>query len=172
MSAHAPQARRALPCDMLTAIVSAKGARRWDAGHPWIYRSDVVERPAGDAGAVRVDDQRGKPLGIALWSPRSEISLRLLDRDADATIDAAWWRRQIGRAIDRRSALVSETNAYRLVHGEGDGLPSLIVDRYDRWLVVQLMSAGPSDSATRSSPRCATSPSRPGFSRATTCRFA
>ena len=53
---------------MLTAIVSAKGARRWDAGHPWIYRSDVVERPAVDAGAVRVDDQRGKPLGIALWS--------------------------------------------------------------------------------------------------------
>ena len=127
---------------MLTAIVSAKGARRWDAGHPWIYRSDVVERPAGDAGAVRVDDQRGKPLGIALWSPRSEISLRLLDRDADASIDAAWWRRQIGRAINRRSALGSETNAYRLVHGEGDGLPSLIVDRYDRWLVVQLMSAG------------------------------
>ena len=127
---------------MLSAIVSTKGARRWTGGHPWIYRSDVISRPDGDAGAVRVIDQRGKPLGVALWSPRSEISLRLLDRDPDATIDAAWWHTAIARAITRRNGLDSETNAYRLVHGEGDLLPSLVVDRYDRWIVVQLMSAG------------------------------
>ena len=127
---------------MLSAIVSNRGARRWDAGHPWIYRSDVVQRPDGDAGAVRVTDQRGKPLGIALWSPRSEISLRLIDRDVDATLDNAWWRRKLEHVIARRAGLDTEANAYRLVHGEGDGLPSLIVDRYDRWLVVQLMSAG------------------------------
>lgn len=127
---------------MLTATVSTKGARRWAAGHPWIYRSDVLDAPADDAGAVRVTDQRGKPLGIALWSPRSEISLRLLSPDADATIDASWWHQAIGRAIARRSGLDRETNAFRLVHGEGDGLPSLVVDRYDQWLVVQLMSAG------------------------------
>src|SRR6476619_7898497 len=127
---------------MQSAIVSNRGARRWDAGHPWIYRSDVIERPNGDAGAVRVHDQRGKPLGVALWSPRSEISLRLLDRDADATIDGAWWHRRLAHAIARRGGLDHDANAYRLVHGEGDGLPSLIVDRYDRWLVVQLMSAG------------------------------
>jgi 23S rRNA (cytosine1962-C5)-methyltransferase len=127
---------------MLNAIVSTKGARRWDAGHPWIYRSDVVERPTGDAGAVRVSDQRGKPLGIALWSPRSEISLRLIDRDPDATIDAAWWRARIERAIARRGGLDRDANAYRLIHGEGDGLPSLVADRYDRWIVVQLTSAG------------------------------
>src|SRR6476659_4281793 len=130
-----------LPC-MLTAIASNKGARRWDAGHPWIYRSDVIDRPNGEAGAVRVYDQRGKPLGVALWSPRSEISLRLLDRDADATIDGAWWHRRLAHAIARRGGLDHDANAYRLVHGEGDGLPSLVVDRYDRWLVVQLMSAG------------------------------
>src|SRR3954468_17217654 len=123
---------------MLTAIVSTKGARRWDAGHPWIYRSDVVERPDGDAGAVRVTDQRGKPVGIALWSPRSEISLRLLENSIDATIDAGWWKDRITRAIARRTGLQAEANAYRLVHGEGDGQPSLIVDRYDEWLVVQL----------------------------------
>ena len=127
---------------MLSATVSTKGARRWDAGHPWIYRSDVTQRPDGDAGAVSVSDQRGKPLGIALWSPRSEISLRLLDSDPDATIDAAWWHATIGRAIARRSGLEHDTNAFRLVHGEGDAIPSLVVDRYDRWLVVQLMSAG------------------------------
>src|SRR6476661_1437788 len=141
-SANAARAGPAyFPC-MLTATASNKGARRWDAGHPWIYRSDVIERPNGDAGAVRVHDQRGKPLGVALWSPRSEISLRLLDRDPDATIDGAWWHRRLAQAIARRGGLDHGANAYRLVHGEGDGLPSLVVDRYDRWLVVQLMSAG------------------------------
>jgi 23S rRNA (cytosine1962-C5)-methyltransferase len=127
---------------MHNAIVSNRGARRWDAGHPWIYRSDVIQRPDVEAGAVRVSDQRGKPLGMALWSPRSEISLRLLDRDADATIDATWWRRRLEHVLARRAGLDAEANAYRLVHGEGDGLPSLVVDRYDEWLVVQLMSAG------------------------------
>jgi 23S rRNA (cytosine1962-C5)-methyltransferase len=127
---------------MLTAVVSTKGARRWDAGHPWIYRSDVLERPTGDAGAVRVHDQRGKPLGVALWSPRSEISLRQIDRDADTVLDQAWWHDRLERALRRRSGLEREANAYRLVHGEGDGLPSLVVDRYDEYLVVQLMSAG------------------------------
>jgi 23S rRNA (cytosine1962-C5)-methyltransferase len=111
-------------------------------GHPWIYRSDVLDRPNGDAGVARVTDQRGKPLGVALWSPRSEISLRLLDRDPDTIVDAAWWHRAIARAIARRTGLDASTNAYRLIHGEGDLLPSLVVDRYDRWLVVQLMSAG------------------------------
>jgi 23S rRNA (cytosine1962-C5)-methyltransferase len=111
-------------------------------GHPWIYRSDVLDRPNGDAGVARVADQRGKPLGVALWSPRSEISLRLLDRDPDAIVDAAWWHRAIARAVARRTGLDASTNAYRLIHGEGDLLPSLVVDRYDRWLVVQLMSAG------------------------------
>ena len=127
---------------MLTAIVSARGAQRWNAGHPWIFRSDVLERPSGPAGGVRVSDQRGKALGIALWSPRSEISLRLLDRDAEVTLDASWWHSAIERAIARRTGLEAESNAYRLVHGEGDALPSLVVDRYDRWLVVQMMSAG------------------------------
>ena len=127
---------------MHIATVSAKGARRWQLGHPWIYKSDVIHRPDADAGVVHVHDQRGKPLGVALWSPRSEISLRQLDRNIDATIDGRWWRDRIARALHRRVGLERETNAFRLVHGEGDGLPSLIVDRYDRWLVVQLMSAG------------------------------
>jgi 23S rRNA (cytosine1962-C5)-methyltransferase len=124
------------------AVVSTRGAQRWARGHPWIYRSDVAERPAGPAGAVAVRDTRGKPLGWALWSPASEISLRLLERDPDARIDEAWWRRRIEAAIQRRAGLRGETNACRLVHGEGDGLPSFICDRYDRWLVVQFMSAG------------------------------
>lgn len=128
-----------------TAKVTTKGARRWAAGHPWIYRSDVAERPNVGAGAVRVSaagSGGGAPLGWALWSPASEISLRLLDRDPHASIDDEWWHSRLERAIRRRAPLRSSATAYRLVHGEGDGLPSLVVDRYDRWLVVQLMSAG------------------------------
>lgn len=124
------------------AIISAKGAQRWASGHPWIYRSDVVTAPSAPAGAVRVTERNGRPHGWALWSPRSEISLRLLDRDPDARIDAAWWRARLTIALRRRDSLGSVTNAFRVVHGEADGLPSFVCDRYDRWLVVQLMSAG------------------------------
>lgn len=87
-------------------------------------------------------DTRGKPLGLALWSPRSEISLRLLDENPRARIDAAWWRYRVDACVARRASLLPHANAYRLIHGEGDGLPSLICDRYDRWVVVQIMSAG------------------------------
>jgi 23S rRNA (cytosine1962-C5)-methyltransferase len=127
---------------MTVARVSAKGARRWLNGHPWIFRTDVTERPVVDAGAVLVHDNRGKPLGWALWSPKSEISLRLLDSDPAAMIDQAWWDERIASSIARRVPLEDQTNAMRLIHGEGDGCPSLVCDRYDQWLVVQFMSAG------------------------------
>lgn len=127
---------------MHTAVVSSKGARRWEQGHPWIYKSDVATAPAPTAGAVRVHDQRGKPIGVALWSPLSEISLRRISSDPDATLDATWWRDRLAAAFVRRAGLDDVANAYRLVHGEGDGIPSLVVDRYADILVVQLMSAG------------------------------
>ncbi len=90
-----------------------------------------------------MEDQSGRPLGTALWSPQSEISLRFVTRDDAATLDAAWWHTRLATAMARRASLLeAQTNACRLVHGEGDALPSLIVDRFDRWLVVQLLSAG------------------------------
>jgi 23S rRNA (cytosine1962-C5)-methyltransferase len=128
--------------DDATATVSAGGARRWDAGHPWIFRSDVRSPPRSAAGPVAVHDQRGKPIGWALWSPTSEISLRLLDREPQARIDAAWWRERIVQAASRREPLRSATDAYRVIHAEGDGCPSLIADRYGDYVVLQLLSAG------------------------------
>ena len=122
---------------MTWATVSARGAKRWATGHPWIYRSDVESNP-GTPGIVPVRDTRGKFLGQALCSPKSEIRLRLIER-TEAPIDAAWWVTQLQRCRDRRGAI--DANAWRAVHTEGDGLPALIVDRYDRWLVVQLLSA-------------------------------
>ena len=124
------------------AVVSRKGAHRWVMGHPWIYRSDVVSRPDVSAGTVEVQDERGKPLGIALWSPASEISLRLIDRNPSAILDGPWWQAKIGAAAQRRTAVQAQTTAYRIVHGEGDGLPSLVIDRYGDYLVTQFMSAG------------------------------
>jgi 23S rRNA (cytosine1962-C5)-methyltransferase len=125
------------------AVVSSRGARRWQDGHPWIFKSDVVSPPAAAAGAATVRDAQGRTLGTALWSPASEISLRMVDHAADVALDGAWWGGRIGAAIARRQGILdADTNACRLVHGEGDGLPSLVVDRYDRYLVVQLLSAG------------------------------
>ncbi|MDX2194319.1 MAG: class I SAM-dependent rRNA methyltransferase [Gemmatimonadales bacterium] len=120
------------------ARVTDRGAARWVRGHPWIYRSDVTSAPAA-AGIVRVEDGRGRVLGQALHSPASELRLRLLTRD-NAPIDAAWWTARLAACAGRRAGI--DATAWRVVHGEGDGLPSLVVDRYDRWVVAQLLSAG------------------------------
>ncbi len=126
---------------MESARVSRRGAERWAHGHPWIYRSDVVARPAGPAGAVRVLGEGGAFLGMALWSPASTISLRQLTRE-DRPIDGAFWRERVEEAARYRELLAPDATAYRLVHGEADRLPSLVVDRFGDHLVLQLLSAG------------------------------
>ncbi|HEY8258170.1 MAG TPA: class I SAM-dependent rRNA methyltransferase [Gemmatimonadales bacterium] len=123
---------------MITVRVTARGAERWVRGHPWIYRSEVLDEPS-DVGLVAVHDPRGKFIGQALHSPTSEIRLRLLET-TDRTVDEAWWHEHLAAAAARRSGI--DATAWRVVHGEGDGIPSLVVDRYDRWLVVQMLSAG------------------------------
>jgi len=123
----------------LTVKVTARGAERWKQGHPWIYRSDVAEEPEKKPGIVPVTDRKGKFLGQALYSPSSEIRLRLLTR-ANEAIDAQWWTARIGAAASRRNGI--QASAWRVVHAEGDGLPSLIIDKYGPWIVAQLLSAG------------------------------
>jgi 23S rRNA (cytosine1962-C5)-methyltransferase len=123
---------------MTVARVTARGAERWVRGHPWIYRSDVERHPP-EPGLVRVEDPRGRFIGQGLLSPASEIRLRLLER-TERTVDEAWWRERLGVAAERRAEI--DATAWRVVHGEGDGLPSLVVDRYDRWIVAQILSAG------------------------------
>ena len=122
----------------MMARVTARGAERWVRGHPWIYRSEVLEGPS-EPGLVQVKGPRGRFIGQALYSPRSEIRLRLLER-SDRPIDQDWWRDRLSRSAAVRAGV--DATAYRLVYGEGDGLPSLIVDRYDRWIVGQILSAG------------------------------
>lgn len=123
----------------MTVQVTARGAERWKQGHPWIYRSDVAEAESTNPGIVRVTDRRGKFQGQALFSPNSEIRLRLLTR-GDEPIDAGWWSARIGAAVQRRRGIAA--TAWRAVHAEGDGLPSLVIDKYGAFVVAQLLSAG------------------------------
>lgn len=123
------------------AVVTPRGAARWRRGHPWIYRSDVRVAPEAPAGAVRVEEANGRPVGMALWSPASQISLRMMTGEL-RPIDRAFWRERIDRAVALRERIAPDGDAYRLVHAEADGLPSLVVDRYGSYLSVQLLSAG------------------------------
>jgi 23S rRNA (cytosine1962-C5)-methyltransferase len=122
-------------------VVSRKGQARLERGHPWVFRSDVVKDGGATAGAlVRVAGVRGEPLGFAFWSARSEIRLRMLERGA--ALAPSFLRDRIERALRWRQTVAAGAEAYRVVHGEGDGLPSLVVDRYGEYLVVQTLSQG------------------------------
>jgi 23S rRNA (cytosine1962-C5)-methyltransferase len=121
--------------------VTRRGEERIRSGHPWIYRSDVAQIAAGGGDVVRVADGRGRTLGYALYSDQSEIAVRMVSRSADAPGDALW-RARLVQALAVRDTLGIDATAFRLVHGEADLLPSLVVDRYDRYLVVQALSQG------------------------------
>lgn len=125
-----------------TAIVNAKGEDRIRGGHPWIYRSDVMDVAEVEPGiVVNVRGPRHRDLGHALFSDQSQITLRMIARD-DRVIDEAFWRERLANAIGFREILEIDATAYRLVHGEADLLPSLVVDRYDEYLVMQALSQG------------------------------
>jgi 23S rRNA (cytosine1962-C5)-methyltransferase len=124
-----------------TVVLSSRGEERLRSGHPWIYRADVVDVQAGPGDLVQLRGARGRALGSALYSSRSQIALRVLTR-GDLLADAALIRSRIEMAIGFRRTLGIEATAYRLVHGEADQLPSLVVDRYGEYLVVQTLSQG------------------------------
>lgn len=124
-----------------TVVVSARGEQRVASGHPWIYRTDVGDVHAGAGDIVSVRSARGRPIGTALFSDRSQIAIRMLTY-GEAAADEALVRRRIQTAIQFRKVLAIDATAYRIVHGEADLLPSLIVDRYGDYLVVQALSQG------------------------------
>jgi 23S rRNA (cytosine1962-C5)-methyltransferase len=126
-----------------TVRISPRGEDRVRSGHPWIYRSDVrdVEDGASAGAVVRVLGAKERPLGHALFSDQSQIVLRMVSR-GEAAVDAVFWRARLEAALAFRASLGLDATAYRLVHGEADLLPSLIVDRYDDVLVLQALSRG------------------------------
>lgn len=127
---------------MPTVRVSRKGADRIGSGHVWIFASDVIDSGMAAAGAaVRVVDPKGRPLGVAHYSSTSQIALRLLSRHAEE-INEAFLKKRIEAAYEYRKRIVSGSDAYRLLHAEGDLLPGLVIDRYGDYLVMQLLDQG------------------------------
>ncbi len=127
--------------------VSQKAVKRVEDGHPWIFSSDVLETGGATPGsAVLVTGPRGQILGTAHYSSTSQIALRLLSPQA-VTVDSAFFLRRVSAAQRFRNLVVQDTDAYRLVHAEGDFLPGLIVDNYAGYLVVQFLDQG-MDAAT------------------------
>src|SRR5258706_5341207 len=122
--------------------VRLRAKRRIAAHHPWIFGDDVAASDAAAHGdLVRVRDNAGAVLGVAFWSARSKIALRMVSL-ADIAPDAAFWAARVDEALARRGAEIARWSARRLVFGEGDGLPGLVADLYGRHLVIQMLTAG------------------------------
>jgi 23S rRNA (cytosine1962-C5)-methyltransferase len=122
--------------------VNRKGADRLASGHPWIFAGDVIDRGEAQPGeAVQIIDPKGRPLGIAHYSSTSQITLRLLSSRVEP-FDSAFLYKRLGKALAYRERFVKNSDSYRLVHGEADLLPGLVVDRYRDHLVIQTLSQG------------------------------
>ena len=118
-------------------------ARHLRAGHPWVFRKAVEKAPRGlEAGAIVDVVEDGRFVARGYYDPHSAISVRILTRDAAEGIDDAFWRNRVRRALALRRDLVRGTTGLRLVHGENDGLPGVVADRYADFAVLKLYSAG------------------------------
>lgn len=122
-----------------SVVISTKGVERLRSGHPWVYRSDVRSAQAEAGAVVRVMDERGRFHGRAFYSDKSQIAVRLLTRE-NVPVDREFFAARLRRAAAYRETVVEHTDAYRLVHGEADLLPSIVIDRYGDYLVVQTLS--------------------------------
>jgi 23S rRNA (cytosine1962-C5)-methyltransferase len=122
--------------------ISAAGVRRLRNGHLWIYAGDLEHEPAqGNPAIVRVLDPARNLLGYAFYSRQSQIRLRFLTRDSDPP-SPEFFRTRLQSSIARRQVAFKEASACRLVFGEGDLLPGIIVDRYQDFLVLQTLASG------------------------------
>jgi len=118
-------------------------ARHLRAGHPWVFRKAIEKAPKGlEAGAIVDVVEEGRFVARGYLDPHSAIAVRILTREPAEEIDEPFWRSRIRRALALRHDLVRGTTGYRLVHGENDGLPGVVADRYGDFAVLKLYSAG------------------------------
>jgi 23S rRNA (cytosine1962-C5)-methyltransferase len=113
-------------------------------GHPWLFADSVREQNReGRLGELAVIyDHRDRFLALGLFDPHSPLRVRVLHAGKPVTVDEAWWRGHLRAALDRRGGLFDEqTNGYRLINGESDGWPGLVLDRYGDALVLKLYTA-------------------------------
>jgi len=124
-----------------TVQVNRRGAERVSAGHPWIVASDVVESKAEAGEAVKVAGPGARVLGTAHFSSASQIRLRMLSNRVEE-IDRGFFLKRLAAAEAYRRRVVQNSDAFRLVYGEADLLPALVVDRYGDYLVLQTLNQG------------------------------
>ena len=134
------------PSDRRLAVRVTDDARRHiRTGHPWLFESSITSiTPGGRSGDLAVVFDGGRRFqGIGLYDPASPIRVKMLHHGLPVQITSEWWRRRLAGALDRRAGLLASTHTtgFRCVHGENDGLPGLVVDRYGSALVVKLYSA-------------------------------
>jgi 23S rRNA (cytosine1962-C5)-methyltransferase len=114
------------------------------SGHPWLFADSIHElNRTGQPGELAVVyDRKDKFLAVGLFDPDSPIRVRILHAGKPTTIDAAWWQKRLGQALAiRRNLFDEQTTGYRLIHGESDGWPGLVLDRYDTTLVLKIYTA-------------------------------
>ena len=124
-----------------TITVTPRGEERVHSGHFWVYKADVSGGRADAGAVVRVVAPGGRFLARAFYSDQSQITLRILTRQ-DEPVDRRFWRARLEQAISFRDRLDIDASAFRLLHGEGDLVPSLVIDRYGDYLSLQALSQG------------------------------
>ena len=151
---RSPEPPQKLKLPVPSAAVTRRASELLRAGHVWVYASEVEQTELGPGPApalIPVVDNRGIPLGTALYSAASQIVLRMVSRDL--LKEEAWLRLldlRLRAAIQRRKPLLdAQTNACRLVFSEADELPGLIVDKYAGIVVIQLLAKGLDTAQTR-----------------------
>ncbi|MCZ6777503.1 MAG: class I SAM-dependent rRNA methyltransferase [Acidobacteriota bacterium] len=127
---------------MPRVALDSRAAARWRRGHPWVYADGVLSvEEAAPGDVVLVHDAAGQALGQAFFNPRSRISLRRISFEQQS-IDRDFWSCRLRAALERRAALRTPQAGFRWVHADADGLPGLIVDVYDRSVVIQTLVLG------------------------------
>lgn len=128
------------------AVLKANREKTARQHHPWIFSGAIekIEGQPGPGDVIAVVDSRGSFVAYGHYSPASQIRIRLLEWDERAIIDESWLFEKIKASIDRRSDLagLAKTNAWRLIYGESDGLPGLIIDRYNDFIIIQFLACG------------------------------
>ena len=139
-----PSARNISTATRLRLRITAAAETAVRSGHPWVFSDSILEsNRAGQTGELAVIyDRKDRFLAVGLFDPDSPIRVRILHAGKPQTIDHAWWQARLEQAIARRRDWFdAQTTGYRLIHGESDGWPGLVLDRYDTTLVLKLYTA-------------------------------
>lgn len=129
---------------MASVILTKSRKKRVEQGHPWIYKNEIesVEASAEPGQLVEVKNHQGRYLATGYYNPASQITVRVVSYEPVTTMDKAFFVRKFDQALQHRDRFVTGGDAYRLIYGEADYVPGLVVDRFGDVLVVQILTLG------------------------------